>query len=46
MMFGGDDVGAVVLDMGSNTSKVGFASRDMPQAVYPTVCREKNVKKL
>jgi hypothetical protein len=39
MMFGGDDVGALVMDFGSSTCKVGFAGKDTPQSVFPSVCQ-------
>ncbi len=31
-----DEVGAIVLDIGSLTSKVGFAGEDAPKGVFPT----------
>jgi len=35
-MDGGDEVGAVVVDVGSTTTKAGFAGEDSPKAVFPT----------
>jgi hypothetical protein len=32
-----DEVGALVMDCGSATCKVGFAGKDAPQSVFPTV---------
>ena len=32
-----DEVGAVVLDFGTATCKAGFAGKDAPQSVFPTV---------
>ena len=34
--FGGDEVGAMVLDMGSTTTRCGFAGEDCPKLVYPS----------
>eukprot|EP00049_Salpingoeca_infusionum_P023826 m.14038 g.14038 ORF g.14038 m.14038 type:complete len:485 (-) comp6119_c0_seq1:231-1685(-) len=36
-VYGGDEVGAVVLDVGSYRTKVGFAGEDTPKAVFPTL---------
>eukprot|EP01096_Ripella_sp_DP13-Kostka_P018234 TRINITY_DN9796_c0_g1_i1.p1 TRINITY_DN9796_c0_g1~~TRINITY_DN9796_c0_g1_i1.p1 ORF type:complete len:445 (-),score=168.55 TRINITY_DN9796_c0_g1_i1:118-1452(-) len=36
-MLGGDDVGALVLDIGSATFKGGFAGDDTPKAVFPSM---------
>jgi actin-related protein len=33
-----DEVGAIVIDVGTATTKVGFAGKDTPQAIFPTVC--------
>ena len=37
MMFGGDEVSAVVLDMGSSCTKSGYAGEDSPKFVIPSV---------
>eukprot|EP00041_Stephanoeca_diplocostata_P021767 m.513680 g.513680 ORF g.513680 m.513680 type:complete len:485 (+) comp21906_c1_seq14:131-1585(+) len=34
--YGGDEVGALVFDIGSHTTKVGYAGEDTPKAVFPT----------
>lgn len=31
-----DEVGALVFDIGSHTTKVGYAGEDTPKAVFPT----------
>jgi len=36
-MYGGDEVAAIVLDLGSNTCKAGYAGEDAPKAVFPSV---------
>ena len=33
--YGGDEVGALVLDVGSHTIKGGYAGEEMPKAVVP-----------
>jgi len=35
-MFGGDEVGALVLDLGTQFSKAGYAGEDTPKAVFHT----------
>lgn len=35
--YGGDEVGAIVLDIGSYTTRVGYAGEDMPIADFPTL---------
>lgn len=35
-MYGGDEVSAVVLDMGSSTTRVGYAGEDSPKFVLPS----------
>jgi actin-like protein 6A len=35
-MFGGDEVGALVVDIGSSISRFGFAGEDTPKAVFDT----------
>ncbi|KAI9202100.1 actin family [Polychytrium aggregatum] len=35
--YGGDEVSALVLDVGSSSTRVGFAGEDTPKAVFPTV---------
>jgi len=39
MFTSGDDVGAIVADIGSFTTRVGFAGDDTPRAYFPTVSR-------
>ncbi|GJP43367.1 hypothetical protein CLOM_g2840 [Closterium sp. NIES-68] len=36
-MSGGDEVSALVLDLGSHTCKAGYAGEDAPKAVFPSV---------
>ncbi|XP_003386197.1 PREDICTED: actin-like protein 6A [Amphimedon queenslandica] len=36
-VYGGDEVGALVFDIGSCTSRVGYAGEDCPKADIPTV---------
>lgn len=36
-MYGGDEVNAVVVDVGSHTVKAGFAGEDTPKALFPSV---------
>lgn len=36
-MFAGDEVSAVVIDVGHSTTKAGFAGSDTPTAVFPSV---------
>ncbi|KAL6051768.1 Actin-related protein 4 [Balamuthia mandrillaris] len=35
-MVGGDEVSALVIDIGSSTSKMGYAGEDSPKAVFPS----------
>ncbi|KNC50847.1 actin superfamily protein [Thecamonas trahens ATCC 50062] len=35
-MFGGDEVAALVLDIGSSTTRIGFAGEDTPKSVMPS----------
>lgn len=35
-IIGGDEVGAIVVDMGSHTTRVGYAGEDMPKADFPS----------
>mmetsp|Transcript_34825 Transcript_34825/g.98733 ORF Transcript_34825/g.98733 Transcript_34825/m.98733 type:complete len:456 (-) Transcript_34825:223-1590(-) len=35
-MFGGDEVNAIVVDIGSCTTKAGYAGEDTPKAVFPS----------
>lgn len=37
MFNSGDDVGAIVADIGSFATRVGFAGEDIPRAYFPTV---------
>jgi actin-related protein len=36
-MYGGDEVGAMVLDLGSSALRLGFSGEDMPKAVFSSV---------
>ncbi|CAN6690793.1 unnamed protein product [Malus baccata var. baccata] len=36
-MYGGDEVSAIILDLGSHTCKAGYAGEDVPKAVFPSV---------
>ncbi|KAG7590036.1 Actin family [Arabidopsis suecica] len=36
-MYGGDEVSAIVVDLGSHTCKAGYAGKDTPKAVFPSV---------
>ncbi|XP_052199573.1 actin-related protein 4A isoform X3 [Diospyros lotus] len=36
-MYGGDEVSAIVVDLGSHTCKGGYAGEDAPKAVFPSV---------
>ncbi|PIA34573.1 hypothetical protein AQUCO_03700099v1 [Aquilegia coerulea] len=36
-MYGGDEVSAVVIDLGHHTCKAGYAGEDAPKAVFPSV---------
>jgi len=38
MSFAGDEVGALVIDVGSYTTKAGFAGEEAPRAIVPSVC--------
>lgn len=39
-MIGGDEVGAVVLDVGAHTTRAGYAGEDVPRVVFPSaMCR-------
>ena len=35
-MYGGDEVSAVVIDMGSTCTKAGYAGEDSPKYVIPS----------
>jgi len=35
-MYGGDEVSAIVLDLGSSCCKAGYAGEDTPKAVFPS----------
>jgi actin-like protein 6A len=41
-MYTGDDVAALVVDLGTSVVKAGFAGDDTPKATYPTV-RKKTI---
>ncbi|KAL8135526.1 hypothetical protein AgCh_010246 [Apium graveolens] len=36
-MYGGDEVSAIVIDLGSHSCKAGYAGEDAPKAVFPSV---------
>nr|GLL22002.1 actin-related protein 4-like [Ipomoea trifida] len=36
-MYGGDEVSAIVVDLGSHTCKAGYAGEDAPKAVFPSI---------
>ncbi|KAL0920786.1 hypothetical protein M5K25_009954 [Dendrobium thyrsiflorum] len=36
-MYGGDEVSAIVIDLGYHTCKAGYAGEDAPKAVFPSV---------
>lgn len=36
-MYGGDEVSAIVVDLGSYSCKAGYAGEDAPKAVFPSV---------
>ncbi|KAG9144413.1 hypothetical protein Leryth_017539 [Lithospermum erythrorhizon] len=36
-MYGGDEVSAIVIELGSHTCKAGYAGEDAPKAVFPSV---------
>ncbi|RVX13966.1 Actin-related protein 4A [Vitis vinifera] len=36
-MYGGDEVSAIVIDLGSHTCKAGYAGEDAPKAVFPSM---------
>ncbi|KAK9839450.1 hypothetical protein WJX81_002957 [Elliptochloris bilobata] len=40
-MYGGDEVNAIVLDLGAGSVKAGYAGEDTPKAIFPSVvgCR-------
>ncbi len=35
-MYGGDEVSAIVVDVGSDTTKAGYAGEDSPKMVFPS----------
>jgi actin-related protein len=37
MMTSGDDIGALVADIGSFATRIGHAGDDIPKAYFPTV---------
>jgi hypothetical protein len=37
MFHSGDDIGAIVADIGSQNARVGFAGEDYPKSFIPTV---------
>ena len=36
-MYGGDEVSAIVMDVGTNSVKAGYAGQDTPTAVFSSV---------
>ncbi|ORY81735.1 actin family [Leucosporidium creatinivorum] len=36
VQYGGDEVSAIVLDIGSHTTRAGYAGEDSPKTVFPT----------
>ncbi|GAA0185327.1 actin and actin related protein [Lithospermum erythrorhizon] len=36
-MYGGDEVSAIVIELGSHTCKAGYAGEDAPKSVFPSV---------
>jgi actin-like protein 6B len=44
MYCGGDDVGAIVADIGTFSTRVGFAGEDCPRANLPSVIRFSSAK--
>jgi actin-related protein len=38
-MHGGDEVGGIVMDIGTHTTKAGFSGEDTPKAIFPSVSR-------
>ncbi|KAK4342356.1 hypothetical protein RND71_038172 [Anisodus tanguticus] len=36
-MYGGDEVSAIVIDLGSHTCKTGYAGEDAPKALFPSM---------
>lgn len=36
-MHSGDDIGAIVADIGSHCTRIGYAGDDTPRAMLPTV---------
>lgn len=41
--YGGDEVGAVVIDLGSNSVRAGFAGEDAPKVDFPTQVGVRNL---
>eukprot|EP00008_Paramoeba_atlantica_P006671 CAMPEP_0201480962 /NCGR_PEP_ID=MMETSP0151_2-20130828/5317_1 /ASSEMBLY_ACC=CAM_ASM_000257 /TAXON_ID=200890 /ORGANISM="Paramoeba atlantica, Strain 621/1 / CCAP 1560/9" /LENGTH=68 /DNA_ID=CAMNT_0047862963 /DNA_START=32 /DNA_END=235 /DNA_ORIENTATION=+ len=39
-MFAGDEVAALVIDVGSSSVKAGYAGEDTPKVVFPSVIGE------
>jgi actin-related protein len=42
-MHGSNDIGAVVADIGTHSTRIGFAGDDMPKAYFPTVCHLRHI---
>lgn len=36
-IYGGDEVNAIVVEIGTHTTKAGYAGDDVPKAVFPSV---------
>ncbi|RHN56260.1 putative Actin family [Medicago truncatula] len=41
-MYDGDEVSAIVIDLGSHTCKAGYAGEDAPKAVFPSLIVDVN----
>jgi len=37
MFYGGDDIGAIVADIGSQNTRIGFAGEDFPKSLISSV---------
>lgn len=44
MMYGGDEIGAVVFDAGQHSLRLGYAQEDAPKAEIPSVCGVLNLE--
>lgn len=41
MYCGGDDIGALVADIGTTSTRIGFAGEDYPRSYFPSVMNMK-----